>query len=183
MLTREEFIKLYWPAVNELTKGTGIFPETLLGIAIIESQGKINGTWYPGQGLVARKANNYFGIKNSAQWKGQTILLPTPGDADKISSFRVYASLEDSAKDFINFLKTNPRYTNAGVFQSNDYGEQFIRIAKAGYAENPAYAVLLTKVADTFKKYVKEVNNTGKIAPLFIAALIVAGLIIAKKFT
>jgi flagellum-specific peptidoglycan hydrolase FlgJ len=183
MLTREQFIKQFWEPVNLLTRGTGIFPETLLAIAVVESQGKVNGTWYPGQGLVARKANNYFGIKNSSQWKGRTIQLPTPGDADKISTFRVYNSLEDSARDFIKFLQTNPRYTKAGVFKAANYPEQIVSIARAGYAENINYATVLTQVANSFKKFVKDANNTGKIAPLFIAALIVAGLIIAKKFT
>jgi flagellum-specific peptidoglycan hydrolase FlgJ len=81
MLTREQFIKTNYQKALNVTKGTGIFPETLLAMAVVESQGKgPDGNWYPGQGLVAKEANNYFGIKASAAWTGKTVALPTPGD-------------------------------------------------------------------------------------------------------
>jgi flagellum-specific peptidoglycan hydrolase FlgJ len=84
MLSRSDWTKQNYPSIVELTTGTKIFPETLLAIAIVESQGKVNGVFYPGQGLVARKANNFFGIKEGTEWNGDTIDLPTPNDRDKI---------------------------------------------------------------------------------------------------
>lgn len=155
MLSRADWTKKNFPAIVKLTSGTGIYPETLLAIAIVESQGRVNGTWYPGAGLVARKANNFFGIKKGVNWQGPTIDLPTPGDADKISTFRVYPSFEASAKDFINFLKKNPRYGRAGVFTAPNYQEQIVSIARAGYAEAPGYSDIITKVADGVKKATK----------------------------
>jgi flagellum-specific peptidoglycan hydrolase FlgJ len=149
----------------------------LLAMAIVESQGKVNGVWYPGAGLVAKKANNFFGIKKGVNWKGKTIDLPTPGDADKISTFRVYNSFEQSAKDYINFLKVNSRYTKAGVFKAPNYQEQIIAIARAGYAEAPNYADIITKVADAVKKNIAEIlepiNKNKGLISIFVAGTII----------
>jgi flagellar protein FlgJ len=186
LLTRENFVKKYWPDAVNATKGTGIYPETMLAMAVVESSGKsTDGNWYPGQGLLARKANNFFGIKNSAAWKGATIALPTPGDADKISTFRVYTGIGESIADFVKFLKTNPRYTTAGVFEAKDYVSQILAIARAGYAENPNYSKVITGVADKIKGYVKNlvvpIQQNSKYLPLIVAAVIIAGLLISKK--
>lgn len=166
MLTRKDWTKSKYPDAVRVTKGSGIFPETLLAIAIVESQGRVKGVWYPGAGLVAREANNYFGIKRGTGWTGPTVSLPTPGDADKISVFRKYASFEESAQDFVKFLQRNQRYTRAGVFQAPNYQEQILAIARAGYAEAPNYADTITKVADTVRKTVKTMadafEKTGK---------------------
>jgi flagellum-specific peptidoglycan hydrolase FlgJ len=155
MFTRKQFIDKYSTVAANVTKNTGIFPETLLAMAIVESQGKKNNVWYVGAGLVATKANNYFGIKDSSSWNGETIKLPTPGDKDKISTFRKYDLIEDSFKDFVKFLKINPRYKKNGVFNSKDYPEQIINIARAGYAENMQYAVVITSVANSVAKAIK----------------------------
>lgn len=186
LLNRENWIKKNWPAAVNATTGTGIFPETMLAMAVVESQGRAeDGNWYPGLGLVAREANNYFGIKASAAWKGKTIALPTPGDADKTSLFRVYPSLKDSIADFVKFLQENPRYKKAGVFSSPDYVTQILSIARAGYAENPNYSTLVTSIANKVKGYVKDIivplQQNAKYLPLLVAALIITGLFISKQ--
>ena len=101
MLTRTQFINTYAGAAQRVYEKYGIFPQTVLTLAIVESQGKgPDGKYYPGLNASSRRANNYFGIKKGVNWTGQTINLPTPGDADKISTFRKYASIEDSFEDF-----------------------------------------------------------------------------------
>jgi hypothetical protein len=63
LLTRENWVKKYWLDAVAATAGTKIFPETMLAMAVVESQGKgPDGNYYPGLGLTARKANNYFGF-------------------------------------------------------------------------------------------------------------------------
>ena len=43
------------------TAGTGIFPETMLAMAVVESQGRAaDGNYYPGLGLTAKKANKCY---------------------------------------------------------------------------------------------------------------------------
>ena len=175
MLTRAQWSEKYAPLAVKVSAGTGIFPQTILAFAIVESQGKINGVWYPGQNAAARQANNYFGIKKFPQWFGPVVDLPTPGDATKISKFVVFKDIEQSFNGFIDFLKRNPRYKSAGVFEAPDYQTQIIRIGAAGYAENPQDAELKIKVADSIKKYINEasriINENKNLLPLFFLGL------------
>jgi flagellar protein FlgJ len=186
LLNREDWVKKYWIDAVAATAGTGIFPETMLAMAVVESQGRAaDGNYYPGLGLTAKKANNFFGIKASTAWKGKTIDLPTPGDADKISKFRVYADLKESIKDFVKFLQDNPRYRKAGVFAATDYVSQIMAIARAGYSESGTYAAVVTSVANKVKNYVKDIiipiAQNGKYIPILVAALIITGLLISKN--
>ena len=185
-LPRKEWTIKNAPFAIQAAKGSGIYPETLLAMAIVESQGQVNGSWFPGAGLVARKANNFFGIKKGVNWPGRTINLPTPGDADKISVFRVYDSFEDSAKDYINFLKKNQRYTRAGVFNAPNYQEQIIAIARAGYAEAPNYATIITQVANSVKKnianIIEPIQKNGKTIGILVAATIITMYVLKNKF-
>lgn len=186
LLNREDWVKKYWIDAVAATAGTNIFPETMLAMAVVESQGKAaDGNYYPGLGLTAKRANNYFGIKASTAWKGKTVDLPTPGDAQKISRFRVYANLKESIQDFVKFLQTNPRYKKAGVFESPDYVSQILAIAKAGYSESSTYANIVTSVANKVKTYVKDIvipiTLNGKYIPILVAALIITGLLISKN--
>lgn len=182
-MTRAEFVSKYYPDAYRATIGTGIFPETLLAIAIVESQGKnAAGNWEPGLGLVARRANNYFGIKAYPGHNGPTVELPTPGDQDKLSRFVVYPSIYGSFVGFVDFLKRNPRYEKRGVFEAENYAEQITRIAAAGYAENPKYADLVNQVANRVKQYVKDtgraLDNNRQIFPfLFVGGIVTAVLI------
>jgi flagellum-specific peptidoglycan hydrolase FlgJ len=185
-MTREEYTRKFYPDAYKATRGTGIFPETLLAMSIVESQGKnAAGNYEPGLGLVARKANNYFGVKDYPQWNGPTIDLPTPGDAKKISTFVVYSSIYDSFVGFVNFLQDNPRYAKKGVFTAPNYAEQITRIAAAGYAENPNYANVVKSVADKLRQYIKNttavVNNNRALFPLLFAGALVAVLLISKS--
>lgn len=186
LLSRKDWTQKNAPFAIQAAKGSGIYPETLLAMAIVESQGKVNGVWYPGAGLVATKANNFFGIKKGVNWKGPTIDLPTPGDAQKVSTFRVYPNFQASAKDYIKFLKVNTRYTNAGVFTAPNYQEQIIAIARAGYAEAPNYAEIITKVANTVKKNIAEIlepiNKNKGLISIFVAGTIITLYLLNKKF-
>jgi flagellum-specific peptidoglycan hydrolase FlgJ len=186
MLSRKEWIAVNVGFAREVTKGTKIFPETLLAMAIVESQYPVNGNYYPGESPLAKKGQNYFGIKKGVGWSGPTITLPTPNDADKTSIFRKYSNFKESCKDFVSFLQKNPRYKENGVFDANDYVEQIVSIAKSGYAESNAYINIVTKVAASVKKQIDKIiapivkNNA--IIPLMVAALIISLYFIKKTF-
>lgn len=188
LLKREDWVKKHWKDAVDATEGTKIFPETMLAMAVVESSGKgPDGNWYPGLGLTAKKANNYFGIKASSAWKGATVALPTPGDADKISTFRVYPGLKESIADFVKFLQRNPRYENNGVFDSPDYVSQIVAIAKAGYAENPNYANMVSKIANSIKSWTKDIakeieNNSRSIIPFLFAGMLIGLFFLQQRF-
>jgi flagellar protein FlgJ len=174
LLNRNAWTKANFPAARAATAGTGIFPETLLAIAIVESQGKVKGVFYPGQAPLAKQANNFFGIKADRSWQGETIRMNTPRDAQPVSTFRKYNSFADSVADFVAFLQKNPRYRRAGVFTAPNYQEQILAIARAGYAEAGNYAEVITKVADSVAKAVGKV--AGAVKKGLPAALIFAAI-------
>lgn len=189
-MSREEFVKKYYRDAVEATKGTGVFPETLLAQAIVESQGKnAAGNYEPGLSLNARKANNYFGIKCYPKWKGRTIILPTPNDAKKNSCFVVYDSVLDSFRGYVRFLQVNPRYNKA--LTAPNYQEQIIRLATAGYAEadRERYINTLTNVATNLRKWITNANqaintatnNNRVLFPILFAGAIITAVIISKS--
>jgi mannosyl-glycoprotein endo-beta-N-acetylglucosaminidase/stage II sporulation protein P len=157
--TREAFIKKYYPFVRNATRGTGLFPEILIAQAIIESQGSINGKYYVGASKLASTYNNFFGIKAAGGWKGPKVNLKT-GEVinDRYvtitDAFRVYNTPEESIADYIKFLKENPRYTKAGVFEADDYRQQALRIHAAGYATGKDYGDLVTQIASKVKELI-----------------------------
>lgn len=167
-LTRKEFIKEYYTNVVDLIKGTGIFIETLMAQAIIESQGKVNGNYMVGGSTLAKKYNNLFGIKADSSWQGKKVNLKTgevfSGQYVVITdAFRVYDSPLDSMKDYIKFLQKNPRYTKYGVFTAKDYAQQAQALKAAGYATAPDYANVVTAVGDYVKRTIKELKDKKQI--------------------
>lgn len=150
-MTRQEFVNKYGSYVKAVTKNTGIFPETLFAQAFIESQDK-NGN--VGGSLLAKKYNNYFGIKADSSWKGKKINLKTgefTGTEKEVvinDYFRVYDSVEDSIADYVKFLKANPRYEKAGVFNAKSPTEQGELLQKAGYATGAGYGKLIGSIAN-----------------------------------
>ena len=142
-MTNAEFVKKHYGQALVASLNSGIFIETLLGQSILETSS--------GKSLLSSKYNNYFGIKADKSWKGRSINMRTGevfnGKSVTINSnFRVYDSFLDSAKDYIKFLKTNPRYTKYGVFKAKDYKEQIQAIKNAGYATGTNYVSAVLKI-------------------------------------
>ena len=78
---RDAFIAKYSQDVIDAVCGTGIFPSVAMAQMIIESA---NSQGQAGQGITAVKANNFFGIKASSAWTGQTMSFNTPNDAKPV---------------------------------------------------------------------------------------------------
>lgn len=175
-MTREEFFKYWGPIVQKINAGTGLFPSVTLAQMLIESANKKG---EPGKGITAVKANNYFGIKADKSWKGPVMEFSTPGDAVKISKFRVYSNPIDSIKDRVNFLTKMPRYTKAGVFKVDNPKDQALALAKAGYSEKPeTYGQTIAKIIDAYK--LEQYDTPPKKKTLKTIGVIFAGLLIAK---
>ena len=164
--TREEFTKKYSPFIAKAVKGTGILVGTVLAQAIIESQGKVaNGSYEVGASKLSREANNYFGIKCHG-WKGKTYNIDT-GEytstgqyyVEKSSCFRAYKSVEDSIEDYVSFLKSNPRYEQAGVFRADTVRQQAEALKKAGYATALNYPSTIESVYNGVKKHIIDVTE------------------------
>lgn len=164
-MTRDEFINFYGDYVIEKTAGTGILPETLIAQAFIESS---NSKGDFGASTAARDYNNYFGIKADKAWKGSSVSLQTKeytGTEKEITikdGFRAYDSVQDSISDYVSFLKSNPRYEKAGVFEAQTAAEQGARLLNAGYATDPNYANLIASVANSVSKKLYKKQEVNK---------------------
>ena len=164
--TREEFTKKYSPFIAKAVSGTGILVGTVLAQGIIESQGKVpSGAYEVGASRLAREANNYFGIKCHG-WKGKVYNIDTgeytPSGqyyVEKSSCFRAYPSVEDSIKDYVSFLKNNPRYKKAGVFNAKTVRQQAEALKKAGYATALNYPSTIENVYNGVKKHIIDITE------------------------
>ena len=106
-----------------------------------------------GDSSLSRKYHNYFGIKAGQVWDGPTVALLTkeeyiPGEITDITDdFRVYETMEESVRDYYDFL-TLPRYHNLKDAKTAQEYTELIR--QDGYATDSSY---VRKVMDIVKRY------------------------------
>lgn len=136
-LSRSDYIEKYAPfAVKEMLL-SGVPASITLAQGILESG--------DGNSLLARKANNHFGIKCHGMWEGKKYYMD---DDAKNECFRVYASVFESYKDHSEFLSTRSRYASLFELKQTDYKGWAHGLKKAGYATNPKYPALLIKIIE-----------------------------------
>jgi flagellum-specific peptidoglycan hydrolase FlgJ len=177
-MTKEEFTKKYYNFANAASKGTGISPILILAQAYLESGGA--------KSSLASKYNNFFGIKATSNWTGKVVNLRTREQTKDgkdyfiTAKFRAYNSPSDSFSDHIKFLKSNPRYAKAGLFNNpNNYALQADSLQRAGYATDTNYSKVLKDISNNF------VTTLKKISPLKTGAIIIPLIflfILGKKF-
>lgn len=136
----EEFVQQLWPHAKAAGEELGVDPKMLLAQAALESGwGKsVMRTADGGQ------SHNLFGIKADRAWVGRSVAARTLEVEDgvavrKNAAFRAYDNYADSFRDYVAFLRNNPRYEKA--LAHGDRPERFIAgLQKAGYATDPNYA-------------------------------------------
>lgn len=192
--TRKEFIDEFGNFILKEIKGTGIFFETIVSQAILESSGKVGGEWKVAGSLLSQDAKNLFGIKAYGNWKGRVYNIDTREESksrasytEKNAPFRAYRSYKESIKDYVKFLKENKRYSDAGVFTAPDYYEQAKRLKKAGYATASNYADSVKSIASPLKSNFEDAKRkfqTKQIVKhtLVYTAIIVGSFFLWKKF-
>lgn len=138
--TPEAFVETLWPLAERTGRALGVPPRALVAQAVLETG------W--GEHVLRRgeggSSFNVFNIKAHRGWEGETVGVPTLEYRDGVAvrehaQFRAYDSLEAAFRDYADFLRGHPRYTEA--LQSGDDPDRFIRaLQEAGYATDPAYA-------------------------------------------
>lgn len=185
--SRKEFIEKYGAFIHKVTTGTGILPGTLIAQAFLESSGngKVGGS------TLSREANNFFGIKCGPNWSGNTYDIKTKEYSGNtpyyvMACFRKYESVEDSIKDYVNFLQVNDRYKNAGVFEAKTVKAQAEALKRAGYATAPGYAQL---VFDIYKPYAALIDDQktlmagfGNVKKIFGVILLAVGATLIQNY-
>lgn len=155
-----DFVRSLLPQAEKALKGTPLKPLLLVAQAALETGwGKkvIN----KGDGS---SSFNLFGIKADNRWQGEKANVQTLEFRDGMArkeqaNFRAYGSLEESIKDYANFVTQSPRYSEA-VKNAEDASKYFDSLQKAGYATDPQYA---NKVLGILKsEHFSGLNNSGK---------------------
>jgi len=87
---------------------------------------------------------NLFGIKADTRWNGEQISVQTTEYRDGIvqkerANFRAYDSLEQGFNDYVQFIKSSPRYAEA-LNNRGDAESYLHNLQQGGYATDPAYA-------------------------------------------
>lgn len=144
---QQQFIADMYPAARKISGETGQSWELILAQAATETG------W--GQ-KVLPGTNNLYNIKADSSWHGETKTFNVKeyddaGNAHMSDEkFRVYGSYEESLRDRMAFLESNPRYAKAGVYDPGVKGnleKEAHALQKAGYATNPDYANDMIKLA------------------------------------
>jgi len=92
------------------------------------------------------QGNNYFGIKGGSGPAVPTWEVINGQRVNTTAQFRQYENPTESFRDFIRFLRENPRYANA-IQQVND-PTAFIRgVHAAGYATDPNWSSQVLNIA------------------------------------
>jgi LysM repeat protein len=102
-----------------------------------------------GQGRLAVKANNHFGIK-CHDWTGKKIYH----DDDRSQEcFRKYRNSDQSFKDHSDFLVNRKRYSNLFRLKIDDYRGWARELRRAGYATDKRYPQKLIDLIERYDLY------------------------------
>ncbi len=147
--TQIGFVQQHAQAARAAQQESGIPASFMLAQAAHESG------WgqHPIRHADGRSANNLFGIKAGANWKGDVAEVMTTeviaGQAHSVKAkFRAYASPAESFNDYARMISDNPRY--ARVLENTGSAPHFAQeLQRAGYATDPHYADKLTRTINT----------------------------------
>lgn len=139
-VNKQMFMNQLLPHAQQAAEALGVDANVLLAQAALETG------W--GQSVIkneqGKSSFNLFNIKADRSWNGQQTRVSTLEYADGIAKkemagFRSYESYKASFDDYVNFIKSNPRYSEA--LKKVDNAAQYVReLQKAGYATDPRYA-------------------------------------------
>ncbi|WP_445371568.1 flagellar assembly peptidoglycan hydrolase FlgJ [Methylomonas sp. HW2-6] len=138
--SKDEFIGQLRPHAQEAAKALGVDPNLLLAQAALETG------W--GQAVIkngrGENSFNLFNIKADKSWQGKqakalTLEFDGASARKEMAGFRAYGSYKQSFDDYVNFIKSNPRYSEA-LKKAGNAGQYIRELQQAGYATDPRYA-------------------------------------------
>lgn len=136
----ETFVQTLWPHAQRAGRSLGVVPEVLMAQAALETG------W--GRAVIqhpdGRSTHNLFGIKADDAWRGARAAVASLEYVDgtmvrRRSAFRSYGSFAESFADYVDLLRSNPRYAPA-LNKADDPMAFSEALQEAGYATDPAYA-------------------------------------------
>jgi flagellar protein FlgJ len=145
----ENFLQSLWPLAEQAAAKLNLAPEALLAQAALETG------W--GRHVMRHRggdsSHNLFGIKADGRWQGDSVRVDTLEYRDGVAlntraRFRAYDSFDESFRDYVDFVKSNPRYRDA-LARTSDAPAYFDALQQAGYATDPAYANKIRRILDS----------------------------------
>ncbi|MEQ9464743.1 MAG: flagellar assembly peptidoglycan hydrolase FlgJ [Haliea sp.] len=162
----EDFVRELWPQALPAAAELGVDPAVLIAQAALET-----GWGQRALPAAAGSSHNLFNIKAGRGWQGPTTTVQTveyDGAAARLerASFRVYGSTAESFADYVDLIRSAPRYQEA--LASAAEPEAYLReLQAAGYATDPAYAdkILAILQRGTVADTVAELKNSVPLPP------------------
>lgn len=161
-IAKQVFMNQMLPHAQQAASELGVDAKVLLAQAALET-GWGQSVIKNGQG---ESSFNLFNIKADKGWQGKQARVSTleydgAVARKEMAGFRLYDSYKQSFDDYVNFIKSNPRYSEALKKAGN--AAQYVReLQKAGYATDPRYA---EKVMNIFNSQtadqVRAMNSVG----------------------
>ena len=146
---KEEFFRFYADIAMEHQRRYGIPASVTLAQMALESG-------YD-ESELARKGNNFFGIKVGSSWKGAR----SWHDDDVPGYFRNYDSVWESIDDHSRLLMTD-RYRRCRNYGSTDYHHWLVEIKRAGYASAKDYVQSCENIITNYKLYIYDKLAQGE---------------------
>ncbi|MDA8628834.1 LysM peptidoglycan-binding domain-containing protein [Bacteroidia bacterium] len=138
-MSTKEYIDSFHEFAMQEMRNHGVPASITLGQGILESAS--------GNSRLSKECNNHFGIKCRREWKGRFCLAD---DDAKDECFRGYESAYESYRDHSLFLKNSRRYDFLFELKPLNYKGWAHGLRKAGYATNPAYGNILTRIIEKY---------------------------------
>lgn len=136
----QDFIEKLQPYAEKYAKELGVPPKVLLAQAALETGWGQHTSRYD-NGI---STHNLFNIKADSRWEGPKAVVATleyekGKPVREMATFRSYPNFEASFADYVEFIKSSPRYQKA--LQVAGDGDAYINeLHQAGYATDPKYA-------------------------------------------
>ncbi|PHQ58088.1 MAG: flagellar assembly peptidoglycan hydrolase FlgJ [Porticoccus sp.] len=160
----EDFIQAVWDDAVVAAGELGLDP------AVLVAQSALETGWGKKviQAADGSSSFNLFGIKVGNGWRGDSSIVNTMEFRDGLAAlekaaFRVYDSLSSAFKDYVSFLKNNPRYQGA-LEKVSDSKAFLTELQQAGYATDPKYAEKILGILErgSYSNLVNQLKNSGK---------------------
>ena len=140
---QKNFINKLKPVIEKYAGGNYCV-ECILAQAILES------AW--GKSQLAKKYNNFFGMKTGRGWKGEKAELSTKEEINGelftvIGSFRAYPDIESGIAGYFDFVSSK-RYANLKTAKNyKDYAEM---VKADGWATSSSYTKNLINIVEKY---------------------------------
>lgn len=144
--TPDSFVQTLLPIAETVAHELGVDPRVMVAQSALETGwGKKMIT-----GADGKPSYNLFGIKAGDSWQGDRVSVSTLEYRDgamrrERAEFRAYGSFEESFRDYVDLLQSQPRYAPALQHAANAdaFGQH---LQDAGYATDPQYADKISRV-------------------------------------